>query len=208
MNTQKSFSVSKWVFLTSAGFIFGILLILLFGAFSEYAGIEVQFPLAISMGLGIGVMQWIVLRKHFDNSFKWIWLFIIGLSIPFLLFDILGSFLKLNEWYYFAGWGLGGFLSGYLQYRFYFLFRSAKAKSWVWYSFGAWVSCTLITSVIFIPFIKSLGRTLEVTINMIAILGCGPILGLITGFGMMTIIENKSTNDFRPKINQPLTKAK
>ena len=191
MNTQKSFSVSKWIFLTSAGFILGIVFILLFVAFSEYSGIDVQFPLAISMGLGIGLMQWIVLRKHFENSFKWIWLFIVGLCIPFLLFDILGSFLILKEWYYFIGWCLGFFLSGYLQYRFYLISRSFNAKSWVWYCLGAWVSCTLITSVIFIPYIKSLGRTLEVTINMIAIFGCGPLLGLITGFGMISIIEKK-----------------
>ena len=97
MNTQKSFSVSKWIFLTSAGFILGIVFILLVVAFIEYSGIDVQFPLAISMGLGIGLMQWIVLRKHFKNSFKWTWLFIVGLCIPFLLFDILGSFLRLKN---------------------------------------------------------------------------------------------------------------
>jgi len=51
MNTQKSFSVSKWIFLTSARLILGIVFILLFVAFSEYSGIDVQFPLAISMGL-------------------------------------------------------------------------------------------------------------------------------------------------------------
>ena|ERR1035437_2656863 len=189
MNTQKSFSVSKWTFLTIIGFLLGIVFILLFAAFSENAGIDFQFPLAISMGLGIGVMQWVILRKHFENSFKWIWLFIIGLCIPFLLFDTLGTFLKLKEWYFLISWGLGGFLSGYLQYRFFLISHSDKAKSWVWYSFAAWFSCTLISSVLFIPYIKSLGRTLEITINMIAIFGCGPILGLITGFGMISIIE-------------------
>jgi len=191
MKTEKSFSVSKWVFLTSTGFILGIVFILLFVAFIEYTGIDVLFPIAISMGLGIGAMQWLELKKHFENSFKWIMLFIVGLCIPFLLFDILGLFLGLKEWYYFIGWCLGGFLSGYLQYRFYLISRSSKAKSWIWYSLGAWISCTLIASVLFIPYIKSLGRTIEVTINMIAIFGCGPILGLITGFGMISIIRNK-----------------
>ena len=187
MNIQKSFSVSKWIFLTSIGFVLGIVLILLFAAFSETVGIDVQFPNAVSMGLGIGMMQWVILRKRFENSFKWIWLFIVGLCIPFLLFDILGSFLKLKEWYILINWGLGGFLSGYFQYRYYLIYHSDKAKNWVWYSSGAWFSCILISSVFFVPYIKSLGRTVELTINMIAIFGCGPILGLITGFGWISI---------------------
>jgi hypothetical protein len=188
MNTQKTFSVGRWVLLTSIGFFAGILLVLVFAAISESLNIDFQFPIAMAMGLGIGALQWLMLRKRFDHAANWIWLLTAGLCIPFLLFDVFGKYLHLSEWFFLVDFSLGGILGGYLQYRFFLSSRLYKATNWVYYNAAAWIFCPLLASAISIPYLASLGKTLHDTINMIVIFGCGPVLGLITGYGLRSIV--------------------
>jgi hypothetical protein len=45
--------------------------------------------LGIGMGIGLGFMQWLILRKWIADALNWIWFLVLGLTIPFLLFELL-----------------------------------------------------------------------------------------------------------------------
>ncbi len=188
MKAIQSFSLGRWIMHTSIGFALGIVILILFAGILESFKIDVLFPLAAGLGLGIGGMQWLLLKNYFEEAAKWIWLLIVGLTIPFLFYDLTTSYLKLEEWFFLVLWVFGGLLSGYLQYRFYLNSRVEKAKLWVGYSFAGWLFCALLVSIVFVPMIQSWGRNTQMVLNSIAIFGCGPLLGVTTGIGILSII--------------------
>jgi len=96
MKTQKNFSIISWTLLTTSGFILGILLILVLALNIVGLNPYLQSPKGFSMSLCIGFMQWLLLRKHIDNSFKWVWFSIVGITSVFILFDIIIPIFKLN----------------------------------------------------------------------------------------------------------------
>jgi hypothetical protein len=134
-------------------------------------------------------MQWLVLRKSLENAYKWIGLTVIGLSVPFILYDICAHLFYVAEIWLFLNFGLGGVLSSYLHYRFFLISLSKESKRWILYSFYAWTLCLLINSFQFIPNYQYLEKNMKDIINIITILGSGPLFGLITGWGMAAILR-------------------
>ena len=196
MKTQKNFSIISWTLLTTSGFILGILLILVLALNIVGLNPYLQSPKGFSMSLCTGFMQWLLLRKHIDNSFKWVWFSIVGITSVFILFDIIIPIFKLNIQYLrypllilYPLFTIGSLLSGYLQYRYILSKVSKKAANWNLYNLIGWSTCILLTSVVYIPYFKTLGRNIEVL--MIAFIVCGPALGIITGKGLKVLLENK-----------------
>ena len=189
--SQKALSVNKWILYTCVGWTIGILLIILSGILLETIRIEIggQSILGIGMGLGVGLMQWLALRKHSETGKMWIWFLFIGLSIPFIFLDVLSAFIELKpENYILIATAFGGLFTGWLQYRFILSKISDKAKSWIIYSSLGWIVSTLVTMSLFWLNLH-IERHFAIPLAFIFILIGGPLLGLITGYSIVSILE-------------------
>ena len=196
MKSLTRISVLRWTFLTTAGWVIGVLLILLFTALLESRGMDNQIIMPICVGLSIGMMQSLALRKVIKNSMNWGWLLVIGLCIPFVLFEILARFIPLkSEGYIFILVPIAGIVSGYLQQRYILNDISTKAHYWVLVSFLAWFSFSVIGGVFFLH----LPRNQQVIINVIALFSCGPVMGLITGYGIISVLSADKKPSLRSK---------
>ncbi len=194
METQSSFSVSKWTIFTTIGVIAGVILVLILAALLESLKLEDNSIIGIAMGLCIGLMQWLLIRKQIKQSFKWVWLLVVGMTVPIILLEIVTLIFKIKSEYYMLAIILaGGLLSGYLQYQFCLKNTYINAKQWIRFSFLGWLAAVLITSVSFLPIILHMELTAFFKLlNTFAIILCGPVLGFITGKGIVSILKNEN----------------
>src|SRR5690349_15382753 len=112
-------SISKWIKFTFFGWFVGMMLILILSGFLDSIGIEkFQFYIGVGMGGGVGLMQWIVLRKVYPIKLEWLWTSVLGLGIPFLFFDFWSHYsgYPLGEKYLPISMALGSLLIGVLQF--------------------------------------------------------------------------------------------
>ena len=69
------FKLKRWVLFTTYGWMIGILIVVSLAALSE-AVFNIkdesggQAVVGIGMGAGVGMMQWLVLRKNLNGSFN------------------------------------------------------------------------------------------------------------------------------------------
>jgi len=147
---------------------------------------------AIGIGMGMGLMQWRLLRNYVASSSKFFWSTVINFSLAFILRDIVASLINstmvdskitVEITIPFAVL-FGAFLSGWLQYRFVFKGIMDKAGFWILYSVIGWLLATLITmstTFINIKFGEHFPKVLVVFFALSCLSLGGPILGLITG---------------------------
>lgn len=169
-----------------------MVLILILAALLEPVKLGNNSILGFAMGLCIGLMQWLLIRKNISHSFKWVWLLIVGLTVPLIVLELLASLLKNNlEPYLLLMVVVGGLISGYLQYHFFLSKIFNNAKSWIRVSFLGWLAAIAILSLTFLPaiFHEEINSYFKM-INMIAIILCGPSLGFNTGKGIVSILKN------------------
>lgn len=190
--TVKTLSVKTWTIYSCIGWLIGVALVLLIGIPLDSLKIVGQAMIGIGMGAGMGLMQWLVLRKQNKTGIIWLWFSIIGLGIPYILFDVLAALTGLMSEYYLpiatAG---GGLLCGYLQYRFILSKISGNAKNWILYSGVGWLLAHLVTVLLFITN-NSIPKYFALPLAFVYILIGGPILGIITGRSMVSILKNRN----------------
>ncbi|HCR49758.1 MAG TPA: hypothetical protein PLL64_02560 [Rhodothermales bacterium] len=182
-------SLVTWTRYTFYGWFLGVILILLFSSVFDGVGVEgMQFYLGLAMGAGIGVMQWWLLKKHGGISLKWVWFLILGLTIPFIAFDLL--FQAMLPYKLAVCLTLGAILSGGLQ-TFVLLDYSPKAKWWVIYACSGWMLA--LGSILALDYTKLLSpyanNLLIAFLNLLLILAGGFILGVVTGTGLRKILH-------------------
>ena len=188
----KTLSVKTWTVYTGIGWLIGVALVLLIGIPLDSLKIVGQAMIGIGMGVGIGLMQWLVLRKHIKINSNWFWFSLLGLGIPYILFDVLSAYTGLKTEYYLPiATALGGLLSGYLQYRFILSKISGNAKNWILYSCVGWLLAHLVTVLLFITN-NSIPKNIALPLAFVYILIGGPILGIITGHSMISILKNRN----------------
>jgi hypothetical protein len=187
----KTLSVKTWTVYTSIGWLIGVALVLLIGIPLDSLKIVGQAMVGIGMGAGIGLMQWLVLRKHIKINSNWFWFSLLGLGIPYILFDIFSEFTGLKTEYYLPiATALGGLFSGYLLYRFILSKIAGNAKNWILYSFMGWLLAHLVTVLLFITN-NSIPRYIAIPLAFVYVLIGGPILGMITGRSIVSILKNR-----------------
>lgn len=182
-------SLGAWTRYTFYGWFLGVVLILLFSSILDGIGIEgMQFYLGLGMGAGIGTMQWWLLKKHGGISLKWVWFLILGLTSPFIAFDLL--FKAILPYKLAVCLVLGAILSGSLQI---FVLRdySPKARWWVTYACSGWILA--LGSILAMDYTKLLSPYVNnlfiAFMNLLLILSGGLLLGVVTGTGLRKILH-------------------
>jgi len=182
MNTEPKILAftGRWIKFTFLGWLLGMALIIILSMILESMGITgMQFYVGVGMGAGVGLMQWLLLRKHIGMKSTWISASILGMGIPFILFDL---FTNNSSYALLFSVSLGGLLSGMLQYE---LIKNLfpNATLWIRGSFIGWTISALTVQLInYTMTMVSSGMTnlLLALLNLGLILSGGLFLGLVT----------------------------
>lgn len=176
-------SLTKWVRSTFLGWLIGIALILILASAFEAVGISnLHFFMGIGMGFGVGFMQWKMLNKIIPIGKRWIWYAMLGLTLPFLTFDLLPYFtrIKFPEYQVSIPIALGGISVGALQLK---LLKSYTKKTdlWVVANILGWIIAGL--SILCIDYTDRISSNVSIlfALNLSLMLVGGIILGLISG---------------------------
>ncbi len=189
--SNSSFTQSKWILYTGIGWFFGVLLVLLLAGLLESIHLDCQSLIGVAMGFGVGTIQWLLLKKQFAISFMWVIFLIIGLTTPFVIFDVASKYMYLPvESSMPVIVASGALLSSYLQYRFLLSSLNSTAKSWIGYSLAGWlVASSLCMFTGYTIHMHSITRNTIVVINILLFIAAGPILGIITGKGIQGLVK-------------------
>jgi hypothetical protein len=207
---QKPLKLKKWIWLTIAGWFIGVALVIGLGILAETIlqgkeGLGGQALVGVGMGIGVGLMQWILLRKYLRSALNWLWFSILGFTVAYLASDIVASFITIG---FDAGTILplatfiGALISGWLQYAFVLKKSIANSKGWIMYNAVAWLFAHLLTMGMFLIKIPKQSGVLGVLIIILAfvfILNGGPLLGFITGRFLVSKINNAQNIDLLSK---------
>lgn len=190
MKTVRPFTILRWTITCFWGWLLGVVLILLLSSVLDAVGIEhFQFYVGTGMSAGLGFAQWLLLRKYKSIGLSWILISITGMTIPFLLMDFFAAESVSNKLSF--GVIFGAALTGLIQYL-YLKKYAEKAKSWIWFSFLAWISALIATAAIeytmkWRP--AGVSNLFLAIINLILILSGGILYGLISGIGMKKVLR-------------------
>jgi hypothetical protein len=204
--SPKQLTQNRWIWLTTAGWFIGILLVVGFAMLGEIilhtkdesGG---QAAVGIGMGTGVGLMQWVVLRKYLESVQKWLWFSIIGFTLSYVSFDLIAANIDLAikaEVALPIATTLGALISSWLQYKFILRNITSKASNWIAYNTIAWLLAHLITSGMFLINMKTSFNIPKVIIAVVALFFLtvgGPILGFITGRFIVPVINKQTPNE-------------
>lgn len=186
---DKGFTLSGWTRATFYGWVAGVVFVLLLSSLLDGIGIEgMQFYLGTGMSLGVSFFQWRVIRKFMTITKGWIVHAVTGMSVPFLIVDVLPHDLPYKLPMSIV---LGSLAVGFLQYR---LLRPHSQKAHIWIA-GCLAGWTLAVGTVFLvdytkqltPIISS--NLVLALINLFLILAGGLVLGLGTGLALKKVIR-------------------
>lgn len=184
---MKNFSILKFTVFSFLGWLFGVILIILLSSLLDALGIEdKQFFTGIGIGSGVGLLQWMYLRKQTDIGKSWLWSSAIGIGLPFLIHDLLpaGTIEYKLPLFVMAG----GLCTGMLQY--FILNRySQRAAFWIAGCFAAWALSVYCINLIEFTRELSANNLLIALLNLILILSGGILLGLISGIFLKRVLH-------------------
>jgi hypothetical protein len=172
---------SSWVKATSAGWLVGILLIVVLALIGEAFGIGgAQVLVGVGMGAGIGVMQGRVIRSIGADRAAWFWSCVLGLGAPFLAAD-LAAVARLNVPYWLpVSVAVGGLAAGAGQAL---ILRSRFELTLLWVAASV-VGWTLAAGTTAAADALFRSRSLRGILGALSYLGViaagGPLLGLVS----------------------------
>jgi hypothetical protein len=204
--SPKQLTQNRWIWLNTAGWFIGILLIvglamlgeIILHAKDESGG---QAAVGISMGTGVGLMQWVVLRRYLESVQKWLWFSIFGFTLSYVSFDLIATNINLAikaEVALPIATTLGALISSWLQYKFILRNITSKASNWIAYNTIAWLLAHLITSGLILINMKAIfdiPKVINAVVALFFLTVGGPILGFITGRFIVPVINKQTPNE-------------
>jgi hypothetical protein len=113
--TEKHF-FTRWVVASSVGWVFAVIVVLMLTELQDLFTVGNWVYIGVGMGWSIGFGQWRIARKWFGATSRWMWASTIGVTIPFLLADLVGTQWDRGRRYLIPSLAAaGGLLSGLLQ---------------------------------------------------------------------------------------------
>lgn len=204
--SPKQLTQNRWIWLNTAGWFIGILLIvglamlgeIILHAKDESGG---QAAVGIGMGTGVGLMQWVVLRRYLESVQKWLWFSIFGFTLSYVSFDLIATNINLAikaEVALPIATTLGALISSWLQYKFILRNITSKASNWIAYNTIAWLLAHLITSGLILINMKAIfdiPKVINAVVALFFLTVGGPILGFITGRFIVPVINKQTPNE-------------
>jgi hypothetical protein len=184
------------VLATVGGWLLGIAIGILLGAIAEASGMGSQSSVGIGLGLGVGFAQWRVARPWFGAAANWMWISTLGMWTPFLLFDLTGA-LSLstssvhNLVLLVVAGGVGGAAMGWWQQE-PLRSHSSRARWWVSISSSGWMVAAAVTFLVMVPGHPQSPQ--EMLRNFAALPLGGAVLGLVTGVGLLWLLDAPLTH--------------
>lgn len=191
---QNTFTVQRWITASFLGWLCGVVAVLFTSGLFDAAGLAgYQFFLGISVGGSVGIFQQRMLSRAAGIGMQWIWRTLLGMGLPFLLFDLLkiyggASFGDKSLQYSIA---LGGVMTSILQ-SLLLRQKGYFASRWVLTGWSGWVLATAtVLAVDYTKYITSENWALFI-INLTLILSGGVVLGAITGTPLKKILTRSN----------------
>lgn len=193
MSSQSELTLKQWVTSSFIGWLAGAVLVVLTSGSFDAIGLEgFQFYVGISMGAGVGFIQWRKLTRNAAIGVEWIWSTVFGMGLPFLLVDLVKRYtgFTLGDNYLPVCITFGAILTSAWQMQI--LKRTCTgAGSWLWICLAGWIlgSWTVIS----IDYVKLfIHHNLALFfINLTLIVSGGAVLGAVTGPTLITILRQK-----------------
>jgi hypothetical protein len=176
---SKLLTVKAWTLFTSAGWFVGFVFILLLGLPYEALGIGGQSSVGIGMGTGVGLVQALLLRRYGVSGKWWFLTSCIGMSIPYMIYDLMAVSINLRpEQVLPAATAIGSLIVGWLQYQFILRPISTKTLSWIFLTCAGWTITHVLLGLVDYRAMTRLGLPVffNVLFVLICILGGGPVL--------------------------------
>jgi len=183
----KSFFV-LWVVANSVGWILGVIVVVMLASVQEAIHVGNLVYVGAGMGWTVGLAQWLVARKWFGATSRWMWTSTIGITAPFLFADLFRIAGELSSFVGPILAAAGGLLAGWLQ-RSCLRFRSPKADRWVIVSAVAWMCPALLIEFVAVP--RHPDTALESVRNIGSFALGGVVLGVITGLALTSLLAAK-----------------
>lgn len=185
-----TFTPSRWIAFTFLGWLLGIVLIIVLSGLFDLAGIEgYQSYVGLGTGAGVGLTQWLLLRKRSGIGVFWLWSTVVGMGLPFVFIDVLHRFIAWdnNGLQLILSVIFGGIATGIIQASG--LNSTQYGRQWV-------VRCSLgwtlsVTCVILIDYVKLFmnHNLILFFVNLALILSGGIALGAVTGTTIIKICK-------------------
>jgi len=177
-----------WIMANAVGWILGVIVALMLAALQETIHLGNAVYIGLGMGWTVGLAQWLVARKWFGATIRWMWAPALGMTTSFLFADLLRLDQSVAALPLFAA--IGGLLTGLLQ-KDLPRSRSSLARRWAIVSAVAWMCPALLVAVLLVP---GHPRTLlESVRNLGSIASGGVVLGIITGVSLVSFVHAEST---------------
>ncbi len=177
-----SFFLQRWMLATVVGWIVGVIVAVLLSGLEGLIHMSGESSIGIGMGGVVGYFQWRIARKWFSASQQWMWASCAGLAVPYVIQDLLQTFVVKGPFYFGGSEQLnfyllpacGSLLAGLWQQR---LLRSHSTRAiwWVLASIAGWLLAALFITIISIP-----GHP-DSALGMIRNIGAIPLGGLMHG---------------------------
>ena len=169
-----------WVGANAAGWLLGVVVVLVLSTLEELTHFGNMTYVGLGMGGSVGFAQWLIARKWFGATARWMWATAIGMTLPFLLVDLM-RVRDLNSFLLSALAAIGGLLAGWMQ-RNSLQSLSSKANRWVIVSGVAWMCPALLVELVIVP---GHPKTILDSVRNIGSIGFGGVvLGVITGLAL------------------------
>jgi hypothetical protein len=178
-------SLGSWIGATTLGWILGVPLVAGLALIGESLGIGgVQVLVGAGMGLGVGLLQGRLVRRLGISWSHWVLACALGLSAPFLVWDVARKLGYDPRFALYLCVIAGGVLVGLWQARL-LRARFVNAAAWVPASFIGWtlaaVSAGLSDQLTRTRSVRGIAGAL-LYLGLVAV--GGPLLGWVTGLGL------------------------
>jgi len=174
-----------WVMANSAGWVVGIVVVIVLGTLGESIHIGSNLYVGAGMGWTVGLAQWLIARKWFDATSRWMWASTIGITTPFLFADLI-RMQDLSSFPIAILAAAGGLLTGLMQ-RNSLHSHSVKANQWAVVSIVAWMCPALLVEFGVVP--RHPDTKLDAVRNFGSLGLGGVVLGTVTGAALVLLLN-------------------
>lgn len=177
--------MERWVWYHLAGFVLTVVLMLCLDPLDDLVGLNTgRVPVGISIALGIGIMQWAVLRRHGVGP-AWVMCLVTGFIVGFVLADLFQGrfFPNASDNILILAIAASAFFSSILQYVIILRDIPGAGPRWLWINTLGWTVAGLASSSVSMVAKWNLQMPgfISLPIALVLILSGAPLLAWITG---------------------------